>query len=248
MGLEIHEIHDVGAWLAENVPGAAGSAAARRLTALSAAVEDAEADAEDVDSFTPPPAFAEAPIAVPVLPELDGVDVQRSPMRCVRTPGQLVAAARAVLGRELHDQRYVALVRGVRAAEDWVLGFTDTSPVRGELLPRPSLAQIVEEYAHALAVSSGLRAPIEGTVSDLARVVAHGSELYLLWYAFADVATPAVLDPDVRPVEVARCLGDVGFDVAGLHGPQISRLRFAPVSGARFAVVDGALVTVAAIS
>ena len=184
---------------------------------------------DDVSTVVPP-----AP-HVPVLPGLDDEPAGQRPMPPVRAPGELVAATRA-LAREIHDVRYRGLAEGATAALDWTTGLTHTSPLRGLSVRGPSLVEVVEEYGRAVLVSAGAQ-PWPGRAwSDFTRVQAHGIELVLAWYAFADVATPAVLEPGASVREVFAGLGDVGFDDVGLHGPGVSRLRFPPVPGARFTV------------
>jgi len=176
---------------------------------------------------------------------MDGVapaDIR--PMPCVRAPGELVATSATLLNRDVHDARYRCLHLGVQLAANWVLGFTDQTPVLGNSLAQPSFADLATEYGRAVLVSAGARPLPRTGWTDAGRITGRGIESFLLWYAFADVPTPPVLIGTAQLRAILEGLGDVGFDAPGLHGPGISRLPFPELPGARYMVsADGRLVT-----
>jgi hypothetical protein len=136
-------------------------------------------------------------------------------MACRRLPGELVSAVFTVHTREAGSLSVGALHTGAKAASSWVLGFTDERPTDSVDIPFPSVDQVVAEYVRAVAAAAGLR-PVERVgASDLGRIIAHGVELFLLWYLWTDVPAPALLDGLAPLGSVEYLLGDVRAERPG---------------------------------
>lgn len=250
MSVEITAYHELPEWMTRRMSSrkqsqGAGSAATE-LAAPRASEVAARPTAEDCEGQVREAARALhlGDMAWPADPSADGFAETR-PMPCLRLPGELVSAMTTVATREVHDARYGHLRRGVQAAANWVLGFTDVAPVLGAPVPLPNFGEVVEEYGRAVQVAAGYRRLPDAGWSDADRIVGRGMEMFLLWYAWPDVPAPPVLNGSASVRDIFAGIGDVGFDVAGLNGPQISRLRFPPLPGSRLTVdTSGKLVTV----
>ena len=163
-------------------------------------------------------------------------------MACRRLPGELVSAVFTVHNREVEPLTLRALHTGAKAASSWVLGFTDERPTDSADVPFPTAEQVVAEYVRAVAAAAGLRQVERVGRSDLGRIIAHGVELFLLWYLWTDVPAPALLDGVAPLCAVEYLVGDVRAESPGEPDSQAGRGRFPLFAGSRARVDDsGAL-------
>lgn len=162
------------------------------------------------------------------------VDTLERPAAMVRSWPDLTGAVVALRPRLTDpDVRVKGLAVGAFAAWRWVTGGASTSPVTREDVPEASFRDQVAECALATMVAGGvLPAPYTDGWTDLGRIVARGSEAWLVWWLWRSAPTPPLLRADATTAEVRAMVGVVGSGPQGLDGPQVSQAAFPAMPGA----------------
>lgn len=164
---------------------------------------------------------------------LGPVDTLSRPWKCARLEAEVHAAVPALrpwlVGPDLRLKTFAV---GALWAFKWTCGIDATTPVTREELASPNFRELLAECAMAALVAAGtLPSPASGW-TESGRLLARGSETWLLWWLWAGSPLPVLLTPGVNAAEVAADLGDVGLSAAGLAGP-VSDARFPALPGAR---------------
>ena len=162
------------------------------------------------------------------------VDTLCRPLVKARTGVELHAAVPALRPwLTCPDFRLKAFALGAFWAFKWTEAIDNKTPVTREQLELPNFREQLAECAMASMVADGvLPAPSQGW-SDIGRILARGSEVWLTWYLWPTAPLPALLTEGATVGDVAAMLGEVGLGPAGMDGPNISPARFPRLAGAR---------------